>query len=234
MKTLFATLLFLIFTLSNLIAQNNNYSKWAVRLNALSVSPNEGDNIEEGDLTMTNVFGFEIGLNYYFNKNISVEFSLASSKHKAFLQYKGIEYVAVYNYDIGDVMILPANLNFQYHFYFKKFKPYIGAGINYTSFIVKQDNDIIGGVRGGEFDDAFGFVIQGGINYDINNKWFINLDLKKLFLSTDMTTYHGWCGTPAKGMVAIPCPDYNVEEIIEEVDINPLSIGLGIGYKFDW
>ena len=56
-----------------------------------------------------------------------------------------------------------------------------------------------------------------------------------MFISTDLTTYHGWCGNPAKSAitkVAVPCPDYNVEDVKTKVDINPLSIGLGLGYKF--
>ncbi|MEN8125872.1 MAG: OmpW family outer membrane protein [Bacteroidota bacterium] len=232
MKTIFTTLLLFVFSLSSVYAQNDDYSKLTLKISGLRVVADENDNIEGKDLTISNDYGFEIGLNYFFNKNIAVEFSLASSKHKAVLQYNGIEYIGGY-YDIGKLTMVPINLNFQYYFYFNKFKPYLGAGINYSSFYVK-DKELIGGVYGGKFDDAIGFILQGGINYDINKKWFVNLDLKKLFLTTDMTTYNGWCGTAAKGMAMEPCPDYNIEEVIEEVDINPLSLGLGIGYNFGW
>ncbi len=55
-----------------------------------------------------------------------------------------------------------------------------------------------------------------------------------MFIFTDMTTYHGWCGTSEKSAstkVAVPCPHYNVEDVVK-VSINPLSHRLGIGYKF--
>jgi len=230
MKTLFPTLVLLIFTVSTINAQNDNYFDWSLRLSGLSVMPVESDGVEGRDLTMSNEFGFEIGLNYFFNKNISTELSLGSSSHETIIQYDDWEQ---HRYSIGDVRIIPIDLNFQYHFDLNKLKPYVGAGVNYTFFYVEEEM-LAGGVNGGKFDNAFGFVLQGGIDYAINDKWYINLDLKKLFLSTEMTTYHGWCGDEfaAKAIVAVPCPDYNVEEIVEKVDINPLSIGLGIGYKW--
>ncbi len=232
MKTLTTTLLFFVLTVSTINGQNKSYSKWSVQLNALSVLPNEGDPIEGADLTMSNSFGFELGINYFFNKNISTELSLGYSKHETKIQYS--DWIQHRYYSIGDVKLVPLNLNFQYHFILNNFRPYVGAGINYTHFYVKE-KELIGGVYGAEFDSTFGFTLQGGINYDINNRWFVNFDVKQMFISTDMTTYHGWCGTPAKSTntkMATPCPDYNVEDIVNKVDINPLSIGLGIGYKF--
>ncbi len=229
MKNLF-TFLFIL-GISIIHAQNDDYSKMTLRISGLRVMPDENDTVVERDLTMTNEFGFEIGLNYFFNKNISTEFSLMNSNHKTKIQYFDFDQ---HRYSIGDVNIVPLNLNFQYHFILNNFRPYLGAGINYTFFYVKSE-DIIGGVHGGEFDSTFGFALQGGIDYDINNRWFVNFDIKQMFISTDMTTYHGWCGTPAKSTntkMAIPCPDYNVEDVVNKVDINPLSIGLGIGYKF--
>ncbi len=96
-----------------------------------------------------------------------------------------------------------------------------------------KGEELLGGVDGGEFDSTFGFALQGGIDYEINNRWFFNFDIKQKFISTDMTIYHGWCGTPSKSQMAIPCPDYNVEDVVEKVKINPLSFGLGIGFRFN-
>jgi len=58
-----------------------------------------------------------------------------------------------------------------------------------------KGEELLGGVDGGEFDSTFGFALQGGIDYEINNRWFVNFDIKQKFISTDMTIYHGWCGT---------------------------------------
>lgn len=231
MKPLSTTLLFFIITISTINAQNNNYSKWSVRLNAVNVLTSTSDAITDGEFVLGNSFGFEIGLKYFFTKNISTEFSLMNSKHKSKIQYFDFEQ---HRYSIGDVNIIPLNLNFQYNFILNDFHPYVGIGINYTFFYVK-DEDIIGGVHGGEFDNALGFTLQGGIAYEINKHWFVNFDVKQMFISTDMTTYRGWCDTPEKNSqikTAIPCPDYRVEEVKTKVNINPLSLGLGVGYTF--
>ncbi len=225
MKTLFITLFLFVFSVSSIYSQNNDYSKWYVQLNALSVLPDVGDDIKGRDLTMSDEFGFEIGVSYFINKNISTKLTIGDSNHKTMIQYDDFDQ---HRYSIGDVRIIPFSLDFQYHFYLNKFNPYVGAGANYSFFYVKSE-ELIGGVYGGEFDSTFGLALQGGVNYNINSKWFVNFDIKKMFISTDMTTYHGWCGTLAK---AVPCPDYNVEDIVEKVDINPLSFGLGIGYRF--
>ncbi len=231
MKILFTTLLFFIFTFSNLIAQNDDYSKWSVRLNATNTFTNESDPIEGGDLVMDNSFGFEVGVKYFFSKNLATEFTLGNSKHTTRIQYADFEQ---HRYSIGDVNMTPFQLNFQYHFVLNHFRPYVGAGINYTFFYVDGE-EIAGGVHGGKFDSSIGFTLQGGVIYDISNRWFVNFDIKQMFISTDMTTYEGSCDTTDKSIqtkTAIPCPDYQVEEIVNKVDINPLSIGVGIGFKF--
>ncbi len=231
MKTQFNTLLLFILTVSTIYAQNNNTSKWSLQLNATNILINESDPIEGGDLVMGNAFGFEIGVKYFFTKNISTNFSLGYSNHETKIQYSDFEQ---HRYPIGDVIMVPLNLSFQYYFILNDFRPYVGVGINYTHFYVKEE-ELIGGVNGAEFDSTLGFALQGGVIYDINKKWFVNFDIKQMFISTDMTTYHGWCGTPAKSTytkVAVPCPDYNVEDVVNKVDLNPLSFGLGIGYKF--
>ncbi len=71
-----------------------------------------------------------------------------------------------------------------------------------------------GDVAGMEYEDAFGFSFQVGLDYNLNDKWFLNLDVKKLLLSTDVEVDTG------AGVLPV------------EVDINPLMVGLGIGRRF--
>ena len=58
--------------------------------------------------------------------------------------------------------------------------------------------------------------MQFGIDFDISNRWFINIDAKYLFLSTDVEVD----ATSALGAV-----------VNAEVDINPFIAGIGIGFK---
>ena len=66
-------------------------------------------------------------------------------------------------------------------------------------------------------DDAtLGFALQGGIDYMLDDKWFLNIDVKRLFLSTDATVD----ATTALGAT-----------VGADVDINPWIIGIGVGIK---
>ena len=67
-----------------------------------------------------------------------------------------------------------------------------------------------------DYETALGYAFQLGADYMLNDKWFINVDLKRLFLSTDVT------------VDATSALDATVGA---EVDINPWIIGLGLGIK---
>lgn len=179
---------------------NDDYNKWQVRFRLISVIPSPGDDIDGADVDISTAFVPEVDFTYFFNKNIAVELILATTKHN----------VEVEDLDLGHVWLLPPTLNLQYHFYSDNFKPYIGAGINYTFFYGIDEGD----VEGMDYENSFGFSLQTGIDYNLNDKWFLNLDIKKLFLSTDVEV------------------DTGEGELPVEVDINPLVIGVGVGMKF--
>jgi outer membrane protein len=54
--------------------------------------------------------------------------------------------------------------------------------------------------------------LQFGVDYMLNEHWLVNVDVKKLFLSTDVSLNGG--------------------AITADVDINPWIVGAGIGYRF--
>ena len=60
-------------------------------------------------------------------------------------------------------------------------------------------------------------ALQAGLDYALGDKWFLNLDLKQIFLQTDATVN----ATTALGAT-----------VGADVDINPLVIGFGFGMKF--
>ena len=178
---------------------NEDYSKWQIRFRILSVIPSPSDDIDGVDVDISTTFTPEFDFIYFFNRNIAAELILATSKHDVEIENGA---------DLGHVWLLPPTLNLQYHFYADDFKPYVGAGINYTIFY---------GVDGGDLDDidydsAIGFSLQAGVDYNLNEKWFLNLDVKKLFLETDVT------------------PKGASES--SKVGIDPLIVGFGLGMKF--
>lgn len=178
---------------------SDNYSKWQIRFRALSVIPSPSDNIDGVDVDISTAFTPEFDFTYFFNKNVAAELILATTKHDVEIENGA---------DLGHVWLLPPTLNLQYHFYANDFKPYVGAGINYTIFY---------GVDGGDLDDidyenTVGFSLQAGVDYNLTEKWFLNFDIKKLFLETNVT------------------PEGATES--SKVGIDPLIIGLGVGMKF--
>lgn len=190
----------------NLNAQENetkkeDYKKWQARLRFISILPSVDDNLAAANVDISNAYVPELDFTYFFTKNIAAELILGTAKHDVKLEGGA---------NLGHVWLLPPTLNLQYHFYANDFKPYAGAGVNYTIFYGVDK----GAVTNIDYDNAFGFSLQAGLDYNLNDKWFLNLDVKKLFLSTDVTVNTGTATLPVK------------------VDINPFIVGLGVGMRF--
>lgn len=188
--------------------------KWQVRLRGVGVVPTESASIGVigGDVSISNQFIPELDFTYFFTKNIAVELILGTTKHNV----QAVE-TAAGNVDLGSVWLLPPTLTAQYHFYptqDKVFKPYIGAGINYTIFYNVKSGD----VADVKYDNALGYAAQLGFDLMLNEQFFINFDAKRLFLKTDVTV-------DASNLA----PDLSIPA---KVDINPWLLGIGLGYKF--
>jgi len=110
---------------------------------------------------------------------------------------------------LGDIKALPPSLLLQYHFtQFGAFKPYVGLGVNYTIFSSRKN---IGGIASVEAS-SIGLAAQIGADYMLNKNWSLNLDVKYVQMDTDVMIN----GTGKVG----------------KVDLNPITAGIGIGYRF--
>ncbi|ATL44852.1 outer membrane beta-barrel protein [Elizabethkingia sp. HX WHF] len=181
---------------------------WQVRLRGISVQPNEKSTIDVigGNANVSNSYIPEVDFTYFFNKNIAAELILGTTKHNV-----NAENTSLGNVNLGSVWLLPPTLTLQYHFYpTKKIKPYVGAGINYTFFYSSKPGD----VTHVDYKNNAGFALQGGIDYMINDKFFVNFDMKKIFLKTDVTVDAAGTNIPAK------------------VTLDPFLWGFGVGMKF--
>lgn len=142
----------------------------------------------------------EFDFTYMITNNIGAELILGTARHKV-TSNKG---------DLGKVSLLPPTLTLQYHFAPEAtFRPYVGAGINYTRF---YDNDLKYGAADLDIDkNSWGGALQVGADYAINKDYFINVDVKKIWIKTDVSLNGAAVG---------------------ELKINPWVFGLGIGTKF--
>ncbi len=179
-----------------------------MRGRAIYVVPNESATTSiGGTVGINNDIVPELDFTYFLTDNVGVELILATTKHHVTALNTALGASA----GLGSVMLLPPTLTFQYHFNPKgDFSPYFGAGINYTFY---YDEKAPGGtISSINYNDGFGFVLQGGFDYKIDDKWSFNADVKRVWLNTDVSI--NGCGVTAA------------------VDINPWIFGVGFGYTF--
>lgn len=146
----------------------------------------------------------EIDFTYFFNQCFAVELIAAVTKHR--VRAAG---TAVGNVHAGHAWLLPPTLTFQYHINCSKdIKPYIGAGVNYTFFYDKKPGDL----QDVHYKDNFAFAMQAGFDIHVCGGWYLNMDVKKIFVKTKVS--------------------FNDHTITTHPHLNPLLLGVGIGYRF--
>ena len=172
-----------------------------VRVRALGVLPDEDGRVSNGDsVSIDNSVVPELDFTYFFTPNISAELIAAVTPHDVKTS-SGI--------DAGSAWLLPPTLTLQYHFtQLAGFKPYVGAGVNYTHFF----NEKAGSLNSVKYDDSFGGALQAGVDVPIHGNLYFNMDVKKVFINTT-----------AK---------FSPSGVRADVDIDPWVVGVGIGYKF--
>lgn len=170
---------------------------WMIRARGIGVIPDEDGTNALSNVDISDTVVPELDISYFFTKNIALELILAVTPHD----------IDIPGGNVGDVWLLPPTLTLQYHFDMGKFKPYVGAGVNYTVFFNEDD----GIAQDLEIDNSFGWALQAGFDYHLEGNWFFNVDVKKLWLDTDWSTSNVGGG---------------------DVDVDPWIIGVGFGYKF--
>jgi outer membrane protein len=182
----------------------NDTQKWKFRFRVIAaVPPSASYDLSGSDVKISTSVVPEIDFTYFFTRNLAAELILATTKHTVRLDANNAKT------DLGKVWLLPPTLNLQYHFPLKGVTPYIGAGINYTIFYgVKDDGASL------SYKNNVGFSTQAGADIALGGKWFLNIDVKKIFLKTDVTV---------KG---------NPGAVLKGVKVDPFVFGLGIGTSF--
>lgn len=194
--------------------EEKEFSRWQMRLRGVGVVPHNRGEISTigGDIDVSNNFIPELDFTYFFTKNIAAELILGTSRHTV-----AANNTTVGNLDLGSVYLLPPTLMVQYHLHAGEvFKPYVGVGANYTVFFNEKSGD----AAGIKYDNKFGYGFQIGFDIDLNDKFFINLDFKKLFLETDVT------------VDASNLNQGQTFDIPAKVKVDPMLLGFGIGMRF--
>ena len=91
---------------------------------------------------------------------------------------------------VAKVKHLPPTLMAQYYFgdANSKVRPYVGAGINYTTFFNEDFNDTgkAAGLSDLSLKDSWGAAGQVGLDYLINRDWLLNMSVWYMDIDTDV------------------------------------------------
>ncbi|CAM3452334.1 OmpW/AlkL family protein [Parendozoicomonas haliclonae] len=120
---------------------------------------------------------------------------------------------------LADVKHLPPTLTLQYYPMASgdAFQPYVGAGINYTTFFSEDfKSNHKGSFKSLNLDDSWGLALQAGFDYALTDNlgvnaavWWIDIDTEATFKSPDGAT------------------KYKVD-----VELDPMVYMVGLNYKF--
>ena len=93
---------------------------------------------------------------------------------------------------IGDTDTLPPTFSVLYYPVGTDddFKPYVGAGINYTIYLspdVSDDFEAALGSADLDISDSVGIALQAGVDYEINENWGVNAAIRYIQIEADAT-----------------------------------------------
>lgn len=176
---------------------------WLVRGRIIDVDPDMSgsDTLAVLKVDGDNQVVPELDFSYFLTENVAAELILATSKHDIDSSLG----------NLGSVKVLPPTLTLQYHFApTGSFRPYVGAGLNYTHF---YGVDLEAGGQAIDVDrNSWGWALQAGVDIPVSRDWFVNLDVKKIAIDTDVRFKGG--------------------ADLGHLDVDPYVYGIGVGTRF--
>ena len=180
------------------LAHAQDTGNWLVRARAVHLDSANSDGTGLG-LTINNKWLPELDISYFFTPNLAAELILT---------YPQKQRVYSNGTQIGTFKHLPPTLTVQYHFTgLPGFRPYLGAGVNYTN--ISETNILNGGAN--LKHNSFGLAAQVGVDVPVGGGWLLNVDVKKVQIGS--TVYVG--GTD-----------------MGKFKVDPLLVGIGFGKRF--
>ena len=154
---------------------------WTVGIGAHNVAP-KSDN---GTLTATPLgnLKMDVGSNvrptitgeYFLKDNLGVEV-LAALPFQHDISVVGVG-------KVGSTKHLPPTVSLQYHFGQGKVKPFVGIGVNYTTFFSSKAEGAIAGANL-DLSDSWGLAAHLGVDFKVGDKGAIRIDYRKIDIDT--------------------------------------------------
>lgn len=185
-------------------AQQAADGPWLVRARAVHLDSVNKDSTGLG-LSINDKVLPEVDITYFFSPNLAAELILTVPQ-KQKIRADGLG-------QIGTLKHLPPALLAQYHFtQWSGFKPYVGAGVNYTRFSSVRFDPAVQAALSPSIDrSSWGGALQVGVDIPLAKDLYLNFDVKKVFIKTDVFAAGQQVGT---------------------LKINPVLAGVGLGWRF--
>lgn len=161
--------------------------------------------------------GAELAATYFLTSQIGLEFGFAGSK----LDLAGDQGSPAQG-DLATAKFIMPTVSLQYYFMPDAVvRPYVGAGVNYIRYYDETPGSVldlavvppINLQPSVSLEGKFGYHAQIGVDIPVNDRFFVNLDVK--YIRTDTT---------AKFVTS--------DLDFVDVNINPIVFGLGLGFRF--
>ena len=195
-KHIVASVILAVFASGSALAQGFQAGDVLVRARAVNLDSANKDSTGL-DLSVNDKTIPEVDVSYFFSPNIAAELVLTvPQKHT----------LSAGSTEIGSLRHLPPTLTVQYHFDAGSFKPYVGAGVNYTRFSSVNLPDGVDIKR-----NSVGLALQVGVDIPVAKDLYLNVDVKKVQIGTKVSV----AGTE-----------------IGKFKVDPLLVGVGMGWRF--
>lgn len=181
-----------------------------IKFGVSGVLPNESARTSiGGDVNISDEYVPSLQVEYFFSDHVSAELLCCVATHEV----HAVNTVAG-DINLGEVSHFPPTVTLKYHFTnLGRFQPYVGAGVNYTTFY--DDKLPSGGpVTSIKYSDSWGGALQAGFDYRLNDHWSVGADVRRIWISTDVDM------------------QTTLGPVRANVDIDPWVVTTSIGYRF--
>jgi outer membrane protein len=151
-----------------------------------------------------------LGITYFLTDHVSAEVILGSTQHM--IKAEGHLGLTPVNLQVANTWVIPPVVTLQYRPLgaTSRFSPYVGAGVNAMLFYnVSNKNGFHT-----RLNDSIGWAVQAGMDAPITDKLTLNVDVKKIFVTT-----HAEVGS-------------GLGPLESKVHLDPWVISAGVGYRF--
>jgi outer membrane protein len=179
--------------------------EWTMSFGAHQVNPKSDNGSLAGgtlDVEVGSDIKPTITAEYFIRDNLGIEV-LASWPFEHDIHIKGLGRV-------GSTKHLPPTVSLQYHFGSGTVKPFLGAGVNFTTFFSEESTGALAGTDL-KLDNSFGLAAHAGIDFEVGERGSIRVDARWIDIDTDVSVN----GTD-----------------LGEVNIDPLVYGAAYVVKF--